>query len=114
MAAYHALPEVKARIAVRRATPKGRARQFLANSPDCTSTIEEIEAILSASINALTGEKGKTGRHSHELCLDHIHNGPAIALIPNWLNHILYAGMSSPSAKQYILYRLQLEGMKEG
>jgi hypothetical protein len=87
-------------------TGASRAYRFLRRNPDCTSTRTEIALIYDASINMLTGEKGEVGPGKYKLCLDHIHGGPAVGLIPNWLNTILWAGMSSPEARQYILARL--------
>jgi len=66
-----------------------RARVFLNNCPDCTSTLEEVEAIYDAGVNALTGEVQGVGNHAGGLVLDHIHEGPAIGLVPRSLNPVL-------------------------
>ena len=72
----------------KRHTSYGRAVRFLQSNPDCTSSLKEIEEIYRAGIDMTTGQVGRVGRGPHDLCLDHIKNGPAIGLIPGWLNHI--------------------------
>lgn len=69
-----------------RSSFKGKATKFLQSNRDCSSSHEEIEAIYSASINMITGQPGRTGKGEDDLVLDHIHNGPAVGLIPRWLN----------------------------
>ena len=71
-----------------RTSPEGRAAKFLLNNPDCTSSIEEIMAFYAASIDVTTGLPGKIGRGAKDLVLDHIHNGPAVGLVPGWLNRV--------------------------
>lgn len=72
-----------------RRTPRGRALRFLSNNPDCTSTAEEVEEIYAAAIDVTTGLPGTLGRGRCDLQLDHIPGGPAIGLVPHWLNLIM-------------------------
>jgi hypothetical protein len=108
--AYDASYERRAKSIRDAKAPKRRASKFLGKNRDCTSTMEDVAAIYAASINAITGEKGTIGSGNNALGLDHIHGGPAVGLIPHWLNRIIWAAISTPGAKQYLLYRLQLEG----
>jgi hypothetical protein len=82
----------------------------LEHNQDCTSTLAEVVAIYTAGINELTGERGEIGQGANGLCLDHVHNGPAVGLIPGWLNGICtrYAEANWETVCEYMNRRKQV------
>lgn len=67
---------------------KFRATVFCSKNRDCTSPYDEVLECYEASIDVTTGKPGKVGWGSNELGLDHIHGGPIVGLIPQWLNKL--------------------------
>lgn len=98
--AYQRRPDVRARQYAWRKTDAGKevfgrfkkrhpnrvkASHFLAKNPDCTSTRDEVEAIITARLDWLGRPLSGHVRYH----LDHIHGGPAVGYVPCQFNFSL-------------------------
>ena len=92
----------------RKTDPKFRAKTFLSSNKDCTSTLEEVTLLYKNNINEITKKNAKIGHKSNDSCLDHIHNGPAIGLIPNYINRALREDTNITNLIEYLQKRSQV------
>ncbi|MFA5808717.1 MAG: hypothetical protein WC935_00085 [Thermoleophilia bacterium] len=70
-------------------TPRGRANKFLCHCREkgrpCTSTYEEVIALFASGVD-WRGRPLDPGARYH---MEHVHGGPAIGLVPSWLNRAM-------------------------
>ncbi len=99
-----------------RFSPRRRAKAFMCANPDCTSTYKEIAKIYREGIDMTTGKWGPVGRGNDNLVLDHIHGGPAVGLIPSWLNRFLTQKIQDNAevVVDYIILRQEKAEMANG